>query len=387
MTCRPRRIAVVTGSRADYGLLRPVLAGLAAHPALTLQLLVTGGHLEPGQGHTLDAILADGLEPARRIPLDQDGDDPGAVTRALGRGVLGFGAALEALTPDLLLVLGDRWEILAAVQAALIARLPVAHIAGGDLTAGAFDDAIRHAITKLSHLHFVTHEQARRRVLQLGEDPARVYLTGSPGLDALLATPRLSPAQLRQALGVPLRRRNLAITFHPETLAPDPRQQLEALLTALAGLGPDTGLFFTGANTDPGGATLNRRIDRFVADHPNAARFPSLGPQRYYSLVAAADAVVGNSSSGLYEAPSLGTATVNIGARQAGRPRAASVLDCPAEAAAISACIHRAFTLCTDGVQNPYGDGHASERILAVLAGDWQAAELLQKRFQDWPPP
>lgn len=385
-----RRIAAVTGSRADYGLLRPVLEGIAAHPALELQLLVTGSHLSQAHGHTVDAILADGLVPDWRVQLGLESGRGGytgvTVTRALGRGVSGFGDALQALTPELVLVLGDRWEILAAAQAALIARIPVAHIAGGDVTEGAFDDAIRHAVTKLSHLHFVTHEQARHRVLQLGEDPRHVHLAGSPGIDQLLRTPRLAPAELARSLGVPLRPRNLVITFHPETLAPVPPQvQLDALLSALAGLGPEVGLFFTGANADPGGDVLNRRLARFAAEQPNATLFASLGQQRYYSLVAAADAVVGNSSSGLYEAPSLGTATVNIGRRQAGRPRSAGVVDCPAEAGAIADAIQRAMAMDVTGVANPYGDGHAAERIVAVLAGDWEPAALLRKRFHDLP--
>lgn len=379
-----RRICAVTGSRADWGLLRPVLAGIRDSKTLTLQLAVTGSHLSATHGHTLDAIEADGFGVDTRVDLAQAGDSAGDVTRALGRGVLGFADALQNLAPDLLLVLGDRYEILAAVQAALIARVPVAHIAGGDITEGAFDDAIRHAITKLAHLHFVTHPAARRRVLQMGEDPAHVFLSGSPGIDQLLATPRLDRQALAASLGFALRARNLAITFHPATLAQaEPLDQLEALLTALDRLGPDTGLIFTGANSDTGGDALNARLAGFVAAREHACLHPSLGQQRYYSLVAAADAVVGNSSSGLYEAPSLGTPTVNIGRRQAGRPRAASVIDCAAAADAIAAAIHAAYALDMSAVDNPYGDGRAAERILAVLRGPWDGEALIHKRFVD----
>ena len=377
-----RRICAVSGSRADWGLLKPVLAGIRQADGLELQLAVTGSHLSPAHGNTVDTIEAEGFTVDARVDLQQTGDSASDVTQALGRGVQGFADCLQTLAPDLLLVLGDRYEILAAVQAALIARIPVAHIAGGDITEGAFDDAIRHAITKLSHLHFVTNRDAQRRVLQMGEDPAHVHLTGSPGIDQILATPRLSREALSQSLDFPLRKRNLAITFHAATLDDaDPVDQLEALLAALDRLGPDTGLIFTGANSDTRGDALNTRIAEFVATHDNACLHPSLGQQRYYSLVALADAVVGNSSSGLYEAPSLGTPTVNIGRRQAGRLAATSVIDAPAESDAIINAINTAFGVDMHGVENPYGDGHASERILAVLSGPWQGDELIRKRF------
>ncbi|NOX75385.1 MAG: UDP-N-acetylglucosamine 2-epimerase (hydrolyzing) [Gammaproteobacteria bacterium] len=382
----PRRICAVTGSRADWGLLRPVLDGIRAAGELQLQLAVTGSHLSFAHGHTVAAIETEGFDVDARIDLAQTGDDARAVTHALGRGVLGFADALQNLAPDLLLVLGDRYEILAAVQAALIARVPVAHIAGGDITEGAFDDAIRHAISKLSHLHFATHADAARRLKQMGE--ANVFLTGSPGIDQILATPRLTRTELSQSLEFPLRERNLAITFHPATLEnAEPLAQLNALLTTLDALcnnNPDTGLIFTGSNSDTSGEALNTRIAEFVATRNHACLHPSLGQQRYYSLVAEADAVVGNSSSGLYEAPSLGTPTVNIGSRQHGRPRAASVVDCSAEIDAIAAAINTALTLDLSGVENPYGDGHAAGRILAVLRGPWTRESLIHKRFVDW---
>ncbi len=383
MTCR---ICAVTGSRADWGLLRPVLDGIRNADNLQLQIAVTGSHLSPTHGHTVDAIEAEAFTVDARIDLAQTGDDARAVTHALGRGVLGFADALHTLAPDLLLVLGDRYEILAAVQAALIARVPVAHIAGGDITEGAFDDAIRHAISKLSHLHFATHADAAQRLRQMGE--ANVFLTGSPGIDSILATPRLTRAELSQSLGFPLRAHNLVITFHPATLEnAEPLAQLNALLTALDALcnnNPDTSLIFTGSNSDTGSEALNARMAEFVATREHACLHPSLGQQRYYSLVAEADAVVGNSSSGLYEAPSLSTPTVNIGSRQDGRPRAASVINCPADADAITAAIDTALTLDTSGVKNPYGDGHAAERILAVLRGPWARETLIHKRFVEW---
>lgn len=379
-----KHICAVTGSRADYGLLLPVLRAIADHPALKLQLAVTGSHLEERFGHTVDAIQADGLEIDAVVPLGLDSDDDASVTRALGTAVSGFARVLERLQPDLMLVLGDRYEILGAVQAALIARVPVAHIAGGDITEGAFDDAIRHALTKLSHLHFVTNEQAAQRVRQLGEADDRVFVSGSPGIDQILATPRLSRDELEKRLGMPLRSRNLAITFHPATLdSTDALDQLEQVFEALAGLGEDVGLVFTGANADPRGQAVNEHIHAFVAGHPNAVQHGSLGQQGYYSLLAEVDAVVGNSSSGLYEAPSFGTPTVNIGDRQAGRLKAASVIDCAPEASAITTALHRAFELDCSAVTNPYGDGQATGRIVAVLAGPWQRDALLRKGFTE----
>jgi UDP-hydrolysing UDP-N-acetyl-D-glucosamine 2-epimerase len=380
----PRRICAVTGSRADYGLLLPVLRAIQSHPRLQLQLAVTGSHLEDRFGHTVDRIEQDGFEIDAAVPLGLDNDDAVTVTRALGNAVTGFAAVLARLQPDLLLVLGDRYEILGAVQAALIARIPVAHIAGGDITEGAFDDAIRHAISKMAHLHFVTSEQAARRVRQLGEADQRVFVSGSPGIDQIQATPLLGRPALEKRLGMVLRKHNLAVTFHPATLdSDDALDQLQQLLAALHGLGDGVGLVFTGANADPRGQAVNDRIRDFVAGHDNAVQHDSLGQQGYYSLLAEVDAVVGNSSSGLYEAPSFRTATVNIGDRQAGRLQAASVIDCTPETHAIAAAIAQAFAMDCRDVVNPYGDGRATERIMAVLAGDWDTGQLLHKGFTD----
>ena len=384
MNAAPRRICAVSGSRADYGLLLPVLRAIQRHPSLELQLAVTGSHLEHRFGNTVDAIRDDGFSVDARVPLGLEDDSVATITRALGRCVSGFAAELARLRPDLLLVLGDRYEILGAVQAALIARIPVAHIAGGDVTEGAFDDAIRHAISKLAHLHFVTHDRARRRVRQLGEADGRVFVTGSPGIDQILETPLLERSELERRLGMALQTRNLALTFHPATLEiDDALQQLEQLLEAIEKLDGTFGLVFTGANADPRGQAINERLACFVAGHAHAVHHASLGQQGYYSLLAIADAVVGNSSSGLYEAPTLRTPTVNIGDRQSGRLKAASVIDCPPEAAAIGAAIERAQRLDCSDVVNPYGDGETTERIMAVLAGPWDARGLLRKGFTD----
>jgi UDP-hydrolysing UDP-N-acetyl-D-glucosamine 2-epimerase len=384
MTGALRRVCVVTGSRADYGLLRPVMAAIAAHSSLELQVAVTGAHLAAVHGDTVEEVRADGFGIDAPVPVDLSHDDEVSITRALGSAVHGFAGALDNLTPDLLLVLGDRYEVLAAVQAALIARVPVAHIAGGDVTVGAFDDAIRHAITKLAHLHFCTNDQSAARVRQLGEADERVFVTGSPGVDALLETPRMPRDAVERRVGMRFRPRNLLVTFHPATLdEADSVVQLGELLTALHELGSEFGIIFTGSNADPRGKAINETVETFVASRDNAVFHSSLGQAGYYSLLAQVDAVVGNSSSGLYEAPSFAIPTVNIGDRQQGRIKADSVIDCASRHDAIASSIQSALTLDCSQVRNPYGDGKAVPRIIEVLARPWSRAELVRKTFVD----
>lgn len=379
-----RRVCVVTGSRADYGLLRPVMTRIRQAPDLILQVAATGMHLSPEFGLTRRAVEDDGFVIDAEVEMLLSSDTPVGIAKSIGLGVIGFADALARLAPDLLLVLGDRFEVLAAVQAALPARLPVAHISGGDVTEGAMDDAVRHAITKMSHLHFVTNADAARRVRQLGEDPARIHMTGNPALDEIDATPRLDRDELGAALGFNLRARNLLITFHPVTLDARPAAEPFAeLLAALERLGDDVGLVFTMPNADTFGRVLIAMTERFVAGRRNAVARTSLGGTLYRSLLAEADAVVGNSSSGLLEAPSFRTPTVNIGDRQKGRLRAASVIDCPPEREAVLAAVRRAFALDCAGVVNPYGDGRAAERIVAVIAAIPDTRALIRKTFAD----
>lgn len=380
----PRKICVVTGSRADYGLLYWVMKGIQAEPALELQLAVTGSHLAEDFGMTLRTIEADGFVVSARVDSLLPGDTPADVAKSLGRGVIGFADAFAELRPDIALVLGDRFEILAAAQAALVARIPIAHIAGGDVTEGAFDDAIRHGITKMSHLHFVTNTLAARRVRQLGEDPRHVYEVGSPGLDTIRHTQLLGRPELESRLGISFGKHNLLVTFHPTTLAAGgSARQLDELLGALDRLGSGFSVFFTKANADPEGRMLNRRLEAYVAGHGNCRLFDSLGQQLYLSLMKEVDALVGNSSSGLYEAPTLGKPAVNIGDRQKGRLRAASVLDCQPEAAAIEAAVRKALRLDCCGVKNPYGDGESAPRIVAALKAVRDPASLVRKVFVD----
>lgn len=380
----PRKICAVTGSRADYGLLYWILWELNRSAAFELQLAVTGMHLSPEFGLTVRAIEEDGFDIAVRVETLLSGDTPQAIGKSIGLGVIGFSDALARLQPDLLLVLGDRYEIFAAAQAAMIARIPVAHIAGGDLTEGAYDEAMRHSITKMAHLHFASNAASARRLRQLGEDPARVFDVGSTALDMVRRARLMDRSELERDLGFAFQPRNLLVTFHPATLEDErPAAQFTRLLEALDELGDQVGLLFTKSNSDSDGRILAEMIDTFVRERPHAIAFTSLGQIRYLSLMAQVDAVVGNSSSGLFEAPAFATPTVNIGARQQGRPRAASVIDCPVDSRSIRFAIEQAFASGRREVANPYGDGRSAERILSVLVGIEDYRALLIKRFFD----
>jgi UDP-hydrolysing UDP-N-acetyl-D-glucosamine 2-epimerase len=380
----PRRICVITGGRAEYGLLQWVMHEIRAAPDLELQLVVTGAHLEPRFGLTMAQVEADGFRIDARVPLGLDGDAPGDIVRAMAACLTGVSDALERLAPDIVLVLGDRYEILAAAEAALIHGVPLAHVAGGDVTEGAFDESIRHALTKMAHIHLTTHAQAAARVVQMGEDPARVHVVGSPGLDHLRRTPLLEGGALEAVLGASLGERNLLVTYHPVTLEADGGLGgFDALLTALDAFGPEVVKWVTRPNADPGGAAVEARLDRWSAGRADVHVFASLGQLRYLSLMAQVDAVVGNSSSGLYEAPSFGVPTVDVGDRQKGRLAAASVIRCRAEAPAIVEAIGRAFAMDCEGVGNPYGDGDSARRIVEVLRAAPPREVLLAKHFHE----
>lgn len=373
----------MTGGRADWGLLSTPLAALRADPAFDVGLIVTGQHLAPGEGASLAAISDFGFAPDALVDIAIGDDSAVGVSRSTALAVEGLATAIARLAPDLMLLLGDRYEILAAATAALLARVPVAHLCGGDITEGAIDDAIRHAITKLAHIHFVTNADARKRVLQLGEDPQNVHDVGSPGLDLIARTPIITREALLASLGLPPRSTFLLVTYHPATLDDDPLAECREMLASLDEVGRDIGFVFTGANADPGARGIDGLIGAFVAAHDNAVAVRSLGAERYFSAIAHCAAVVGNSSSGLYEAPSFGKPTVNIGDRQKGRLRAASVIDVAGSREAITAAIARAMTIDCHGVVNPYGDGHASERIVAALKRIGPPGRLLRKRFHD----
>lgn len=379
---KPLHILAVTGARSDWGLLAPVLKAIRSDGAFRLTLAVTGQHLMAGS-NSLGTIKAEGFDELRLVDMKITGDSALDVTAAMARGLAGVGELLAAERSDLMLLLGDRYETHAAATAALIARVPVAHLCGGDVTAGAIDDAFRHGITKMAHLHFVSNADAARRVEQLGEDPSRIHNVGSPGLDRIAELAPMSREDFFGSVGLEPRAKNLLVTFHPVTLADDSERQCRAMLEALAEL-EDLGIVFTGSNADPGGRAIDALLQAFVERMPSRAVFvASLGSARYFAALRHLDAVVGNSSSGLYEAPSFGVPTVNIGRRQEGRMKAASVLDCEPRKDAIRQTILRALELDCTGVTNPYGDGQAAPRIVQVLKGIDDPASLLHKTFRD----
>ncbi len=384
-----RRIAIVTGTRAEYGLLKGLITAVRDAPDCMLQLVVTGAHLSPDFGMTVQEIEADGMPIAARVDMQLGGDSGAAVAKSMGVGMIGFADAYVRLAPDLVVVLGDRYEILAAAAAAMAVPLPIAHIHGGETSEGAIDESIRHAVTKMAHLHFVAAAPYRDRVLQLGENPASVHLVGGLGVDAMRHIELVDRATLEDSLGWKLGHQNLLVTFHPATATgSDPVDQLDALLAALDRLDEGTHVLITLPNADAGGRALTARIASFVQNRPHCHAVASLGQQRYFSALALVDAVVGNSSSGLAEAPSFGIGTVNIGERQDGRLKAASVIDCATEAHAIGQAITKAlspeFRSSLSSADNPYGNGGATTQIFEILRSV-PLKGLTKKRFFDWP--
>lgn len=373
---------MVTGSRADYGLLYYLMHQLLADPLFDLSVIATGMHLSPEFGMTAKVIEADGFTLAAQVETLLSSDSGVGVAKATGLGILGFADAFQQVRPDLLVILGDRFEIFAAAQAALFLRIPVAHIGGGDVTAGAFDEFIRHSISKLSHLHFVTNTDAAMRLVRMGESPEHIFDVGSPGLDHLLHTSLPSREQLECDLAFRFRKRNFLVTFHPVTLDPVSSQsQIGALLQALDRRCPEDGIIFTLPNADTEGRALIGEIRRFAAGRDNVRVFPSLGQQRYLGALALADVVVGNSSSGLYEAPSLRTPTVNIGRRQDGRLRAVSVFNSEPNPDAIHNAIDSALTFGKQEVANPYQKGDCARSIVEQLRKVDDFPALIMKKF------
>jgi GDP/UDP-N,N'-diacetylbacillosamine 2-epimerase (hydrolysing) len=382
-----RKICVVTGTRADYGCLRWVMEGIRTAPGLELQIIAAGMHLSPEFGLTYREIEKDGFAIDRKVEMLLSSDTPTGVSKSMGLGMMGFGDAIEQLRPDLMLVLGDRFEIFAAAAAAMVARVPLAHLHGGETTEGAIDEAIRHSITKMSHLHFVAAEDYRRRVVQLGEAPERVFLVGGLGIDSIKRLQLLDREALEASLDFRLGRRNLLVTFHPVTLEKSTAgAQMAELLAALDAL-EDTHLIFTMPNADTDGRVLIDMVEQFVASHPNARAYTSLGQLRYLSCISQVDGVVGNSSSGLAEVPSFRKGTVNIGDRQRGRLKAQSVIDCAPERQAISQALRTLyspeFQARLPHVRNPYGEGGASEKVVRVLQ-EYPLDGLLKKTFHDF---
>lgn len=383
-----RTVAVVTGSRAEYGLYKSTLQAITQASDLKLRLMVCGMHLVAEFGRTEASIVADGFPIADRIETWSGADSPEGIAQSISRGVAGFATAFARSRPDIVLLLGDRYDMLAAASAALPFALPLAHIHGGELTEGLIDESIRHSVTKMSHLHFVANEPYRNRVIQMGEQPDRVFVTGAPGLDAIRTTPPTPRAELEARIGLGFDPAPLLVTFHPVTLEYDATEvQIGALMAALAGT--NRPILFTYPNADTASRNVVVAIEGFVEKHSNAKVIKNMGSADYFGVLATSAAMVGNSSSGIIEAPSFKLPVVNVGNRQRGRLRAANVIDCEPDASAIGAAIQRStsdiFRASLKNLVNPYGDGKAADRIISILRGVALDAELVEKRFYDLP--
>lgn len=381
-----KKICVVTGTRADYGLLKWVMEGIVASTRLELQLIVTGMHLSPEFGLTVNAIENDGFVADKKIDILLSSDTPVAISKSTGLGIIGFSEAFEQLQPDLLILLGDRFEIFAAATAALFSKIPIAHLHGGETTQGAFDEAIRHSITKMSHYHFVSAKAYRNRVIQLGEDPDKVFEVGGLGVDTIRKTNLLTKEELEKQLGLKFLKRNLLVTFHPITLSHESSDdQFIQILEALDQL-QQTLIIFTLPNADTESRSLIKLVQAFCDKKPNANFFVSLGSLRYLSCVKCVEGIVGNSSSGLLEAPTLKTGTINIGDRQKGRLQSTSVINCNAQKEDILKAIETLFSnkfqesLAT--TINPYGDGGASSKIIEIVER-LDLNHSMDKKFHD----
>lgn len=379
-----RSIGVVTTSRADYSLYRPLLAQLQDDPELRLRLYVSGSHLVPEQGMTRDLIKADGFEVAEHVESLVASDSPEAIAKSMGLTTLGFAQAFSREQPHLLVVLGDRFEMHAAAVAALPFLLPIAHIHGGELTLGAIDDGFRHSLTKLSHLHFTSAEPYADRIRQMGEEPWRVTTCGALSMDALRVAPLLSEEEFAARFGLPFRPGFILATLHAATLeCRSPDEQIGELLAALRAL--ERPVLFTASNADAGGREINRRIAAFVHEHPWAHLVDSLGPDGYPTAMSLAGAMVGNSSSGIVEAGWFRLPVVNIGSRQEGRIRGENVIDVGLQRDEIRQAIQRAlspeFRAQLHDLPNVYGNGYAAEMITEVLREAPLGERLLRKRF------
>lgn len=367
-----RKICVITGTRAEFGLLRPLIALIAKDEELQLQLIATGMHLSPEFGYTLDEIIGAGFVVDKKVECLLSSDSSVGISKSIALAISGFADAFEALQPDLVLVLGDRTEILGAVIAAGMANIPIAHLHGGETTEGAYDEAIRHSITKFSHLHFTSTEAYRKRVIQLGEQPEMVFNVGAIGLDAIKNLKLLNKEEFEKSIGFKLKKRNVLITYHPVTLEKEaPIKTFENILQALDELS-ETGLIFTHANSDKNGRVINKMITEYVDIHKEkAVAFKSLGQLRYLSALQFVDFVIGNSSSGILEVPAFHIPTINIGDRQKGRIYNESVINSNNSLEdiekSITFALDKQFRETIQQQEMLYGNGTAAEKILKVI--------------------
>ena len=381
---KKRKICVITGTRAEYGLLCWVMEGIKKSTKLELQIIATGMHLSSEFGLTYQEIENDGFKIDRKIEMLVSSDSANGIVKSMGLGMIGFTDTLTELKPDLIVVLGDRYEIFSAVAAAMIFRIPVAHLHGGEATEGLIDESIRHSITKMSHLHFVAADEYKKRVIQLGEQPDNIFLVGGLGIDNIIKLDLLERKDFEKSIDFKLGIKNLLITFHPVTLEENTSEkQMNEILMALKEL-KHTHLIFTMPNADTDGRIIFQMIENFVNNHPHAKSFTSLGQLRYLSCIKHVDGVIGNSSSGLAEVPTFKKGTINIGDRQRGRIKAESIIDCKPTTKSISVAIKKLysseFQQKLKTIQNPYGSGGASEAIVKTLE-NISLKTILKKKF------
>ena len=383
-----KKVCIMTGTRAEYGLLKPLIKKINNDVDLQLQLVVTGMHLSPEFGLTYKEIEQDGFEITERNEMLLSSDTPNGITKSVGLGTIGFADIFTRIAPDMVVILGDRYEALAAATAPVIHRIPITHIHGGELTLGAIDDAIRHSITKMSTLHFTSTEEYRRRVIQLGEEAERVFYVGALGVENIKTQKLMEKEELAQSLGTALDMPYIMVTFHPVTLENNTAgEQFENLLSALEQY-KEYHIIFTKANADTEGRVINQKIDQYVKQNiSRASAYASLGMQRYLSTLKYCEMVIGNSSSGIMEAPSFQVPTVNIGNRQLGRIRAESVIDCENSIEDICMAIGKAKEIKEEGIlqnlKNPYERSGTSEKILSEMKKFLMQDKMTEKKFYD----
>ncbi len=382
MESTPIKVAVITTSRADFGHIVWPVKAMREHPEITVEVIAMGAHLSPSYGNTVDAMAAHGIEVDHQLETLLSSDTDTGMAKTIGLSMLSLSDLLSSLRPDLLLVTADRYEMLAAAATALALRIPIAHVEGGEISAGAIDDAVRNALTKLSHLHFAPHEQAARRIRAMGEEPWRVCISGAPSLDHLVHRTLLSRKQIEDELNISLSQKLNLISFHPVTLLDDTVAEADAFFSALENI--DGQMLFCFPNCDAGSHQLVAAAEYYCSRHADSHVFVNLDHWLYWSLLHEATVMLGNSSSALMEAPSIPLPVVNVGERQRGRLMASNVIDCPASAKAIVESWKKAvspeFAASIEHMTNPYGDGDAAERMCSFIVQHNERGRLLDKR-------
>lgn len=382
-----RKFCVVTGTRAEYGLLKPLMNAINFNQNFELQLLVTGAHLSPEFANTYTLVEQDGFHINEKVEMLLSADTSSSIVKSMGLGMIGYADAFSRLNPDAIIILGDRYEMLSVASSASVMKIPIVHLHGGEITEGAYDDSFRHAITKLSHLHFTSAESHRERVIQLGEQPKNVFNVGAIGIDNIVNLELLSKEKLEKELDIKFAKYNYQVTFHPETLADlSAEEQFKILLQAIKNQ-KESFFVFTKSNADTNGRVINRMIDEFVTENPHIAKaFTSLGSLKFLSLLKESNGIIGNSSSGIIEAPSFHIPTINIGDRQKGRMQADTIINCVVDQLQIENAIFKTqdknFIQSIKNHQNPYGIGNTTDKIMKIIEST-NFSELIIKKFHD----